>query len=69
MAGLEMNSDNPHKPSRSVEANAGEDETVFDEFACDDTVRMPRPTLAPTPQDNVVQQSEKDSGSDPYNTG
>ena len=57
-----MNYDNPHKPSQSVEANEAEDETAFDEFACDKTVRMPRPTLASTPKDEVVPQSENKTG-------
>ena len=61
MAGLEMSSENPHKPSQA-------EETIFDEFACDKTVRMPRLTPAPTPKDEVLPPSEKDSGSDPYNT-
>jgi hypothetical protein len=56
-----MNSDNPQTPNQS-------DQTDFDEFACEKTVRMPRPTPAPTPKDDVVQESEKDSGSDPYNS-
>ena len=69
MAGLEMNSDNPQASKQSTEADeGGSDQTESDPFACDKTVRMPRPTPAPKPEDDAVPGAEKDSGSDPYNS-
>ena len=60
-----MNSENPHAPEQLNETDEVNTDQA-DPFACDKTVRMPRPTPAPKPEDDAVPLPEKDSGSDPY---
>ena len=65
MAGQSMNSENPHAPKQSNETDEINTDQA-DPFACDKTVRMPRLTPAPKPDDDAVPISEKDGGSNPY---